>query len=345
MPTRIATTNTYYGAYFADVFDITGRLALSLAGRLNVAQIDLNDLNGGALSGNHSFTHFNPGIGLTYKVLPNLTAYSSYSEANRVPTPSELSCASPQSPCTLANFFTGDPDLKQVVAYTVEAGLRGAWHPSAGSEMDWKLNYFRTTSDDDIVFVASTVPGLDFFENAGRTRRQGVEAGVTWRGKRLQAWANYADTLATFETALTLDSPLNPGADPEGQIQVVPGDRLPGVPAHLFKVGANYAMTAAWTVGFSGLVSSGQYLFGDEANLTPKTEPYVVLTLNTSYQVTPKLELFALVQNLLNVKYTTYGTFSPTALVPAASAPGATVTRSLSPAPPIGAYGGMRLKF
>jgi hypothetical protein len=38
--------------------------------------------------------------------------------------------------------------------------------------------------------------------------------------------------------------------------------------------------------GFSALVSSGKSLFGDEANLTAKTNPYVVLNANTSYRVT-----------------------------------------------------------
>ena len=73
--------------------------------------------------------------------------------------------------------------------------------------------------------------------------------------------------------------------------------------------------------------------FAAEANLTAKTNPYVVLNANTSYQVRRNLEVFGLVQNLLNVKYETFGTFSPTSLVPIAQAPGATLTRSLSPRP------------
>ena len=344
-PVRLGVTNAYYGAYFADVFDVTPRLALSLAGRLNVAQIDLSDQNGTALSGNHSYAHFNPGVGLTYQVLPSLSLYASYAEGNRAPTPAELSCASPASPCTLANFFTGDPDLKQVVSHTIEAGLRGRLRPAAGASLEWSIGLFRTNDDNDIAFVASSVPGLDFFQNVGQTRRQGLEAGLSWRGPRLRAWVNYAYTDATFQSPLTLDSPLNPGADANGQIHVVPGNRLPGVPAHRFKLGADYAVTDAWTVGFSALVSSGQYLFGDEANLTAKTNPYVVLNANTSYRVTRNLELFGLVQNLLNVKYETFGTFSPTSLVPIARVPGATLTRSLSPAPPVAAYGGVRLRF
>ncbi len=344
-PVRVGITNAYYGAYFADVFDITPKLALSLAGRLNVAQIDLSDQNGTALSGNHSYAHFNPGIGLTYQALPSLSLYASYSEGNRAPTPAELSCASPTSPCTLANFFTGDPNLNQVVSHTIEAGLRGRLRSAGGANIDWNLGLFRTNDDNDIAFVASAVPGLDYFQNVGQTRRQGLEAGLTWRGPRLRAWINYAYTDATFQSPLTLDSPLNPAADANGQIHVVPGSRLPGVPAHRFKLGANYAVTDAWTIGFSGLVSSGQYLFGDEANLTSKTNPYVVLNANTSYRLTQNLEFFGLVQNLLNVKYETFGTFSPTSSVPIAQVPGATITRSLSPAPPIAAYGGVRFRF
>jgi hypothetical protein len=45
------------------------------------------------------------------------------------------------------------------------------------------------------------------------------------------------------------------------------------------------------------------------------------------------------------VKYETFGTFSPTSLLPSAIVPGAAITRSLSPAPPIAAYGGVRVRF
>ncbi len=344
-PVRLSITNAYYGAYVSDVLDVTSRLSLSLSGRMNVAQIDLADGNGTALSGRHGFNHFNPGIGLTYKLLPAVTAYASYSEANRAPTPAELSCASAASPCTLANFFVGDPSLKQVVAHTVEAGLRGQLKPLTEATLEWNAGLFHTVSDDDILFVASAIPGTDYFQNVGNTVRQGVEAGLTLHGSRMRAWLNYAFTDATFGSALTLDSPLNPGADANGQIHVVPGDHLPGIPAHRLKFGVSYAITAAWTAGLSGQVSSGQYLFGDEANLQPKTNPYVVLNANTSYQVTQTVQLFALLQNMFNTNYETYGTFSPTSSVPIAQAPGASNTRSLSPAPPLAVYGGVKVTF
>ncbi|MEA2740157.1 MAG: iron complex outerrane recepter protein [Acetobacteraceae bacterium] len=344
-PVRLGITNAYYGVYVSDVLDLTSRLSLSVSGRMNMAQIDLNDQTGTALNGNHTFNHFNPGVGLTYKLLPNVSVYASYSEANRAPTPAELSCASAATPCTLANFFVGDPSLKQVVAHTIEAGVRGRLNPTDEISVDWSLGLFHTISDDDILFVASAIPGTDFFQNVGSTRRQGVETGLTLHGPRFKAWLNYAYTDATFATALTLDSPLNPGADANGQIHVVPGDHLPGVPQHRLKFGVDYMVTDAWTIGLSGIASSGQYLFGDEANLEPKTNPYVVLNANTRYQVTDKVQLFALLQNMFNANYETYGTFSPTNTIAIAQAPGATNTRSLSPAAPLAIYGGIRVTF
>lgn len=84
-PVRVSSINYYYGIYASDTFDVTEALAVTLSGRMNVAEIDLNDKNGTALNGNHSYNRFNPAAGLTYKILPNLSFYGSYSESNRVP--------------------------------------------------------------------------------------------------------------------------------------------------------------------------------------------------------------------------------------------------------------------
>jgi outer membrane receptor protein involved in Fe transport len=344
-PVRVGITNAYYGLFATDILDLTPRLSLNAGGRFNYAQIDLNDQNGGAVTGNHSYAHFNPGIGLTYKITPAISLYASWSEANRAPTPAELSCADIASPCTLANFFVGDPNLKQVVTHTVEAGLRGQFKLDGATGVQWRAGVYRTDADDDIYFLPSTIPGRDFFQNIGATRRQGVEAGFSVRRGRLLAWIDYAYTDATFQSAFLEDSPLNPAADANGQIQVNKGDRLPGIPEHRLKFGAQYGITDAWTVGFSGIASTGQYLFGDEANLTPKTGGYVVLNLNTSYQLTKHVQLFGFVRNVLNAKYDTYGTFSDVTSVPIAQVPNATETRSLSPAPPVAGYGGVRVTF
>ncbi len=69
------------------------------------------------------------------------------------------------------------------------------------------------------------------------------------------------------------------------------------------------------------------------------------LNLNTSYQVTKNVQIFGMVQNVLDAKYYIYGTFSPTSSITFLQAPGTTNTRSYNIAAPIGGFGGVRVTF
>jgi outer membrane receptor protein involved in Fe transport len=344
-PVRVGISDAYYGAFFTDTLDVTPQLSANVAGRYNLAQIDLSDQLGSTLTGNHTFSRFNPAGGMSYKLLPGLTAYASYADANRTPTPAELSCASAASPCSLANFFTGDPSLQQVVSHTIEAGLRGQFYPFEGAAVSSSAAYYRSTVNNDILFVNSPIQGRAFFQNVGTTLRQGADVSLSLKTDRLLAWLAYSYIDATFQTGFSASSENNPGADANGNIQVQPGNHLPGVPSNLWKLGLDYKVTDAWTVGGTGVAASGQFLFGDEANLTAKTPAYFVLNLHTSYQLTRNLQLFALIENAFNTTYYTFGTFSPTSSVFIAQAPGAANPRSYSPAAPIAATVGIRVTF
>src|SRR5262249_33653576 len=124
-PVSLLSNTIYTGLFATDTFEITPQLALTAGGRLNVAQIKLEDQFGSSLSSDNRFQHFNPVVGATFKVLPNTTVYAGYSEANRAPTPLELGCSDPAHPCLIDNFLISDPPLKQVISRTYEAGLRG----------------------------------------------------------------------------------------------------------------------------------------------------------------------------------------------------------------------------
>ena len=344
-PVRVAISDAYYGAFFTDTLDFTPQLSANVAGRYNLAHIDLSDQLGSALTGGHAYSRFNPSGGVTYKLLPGLTVYASYADANRAPTPAELTCSNAASPCSLANFFTGDPNLQQVVSHTIEAGVRSQFRPLEGTTVTSNIAYDRSTLNNDILFVNSPMQGRAFFQNVGTTLRHGVDLSLQAKTDRLLAWFAYSYIDATFQTGFTASSENNPGTDAIGNIQVQPGNHLPGIPSNLWKLGVDYKMTDAWTVGGTGVAASGQFLFGDEANLTPKTPAYFVLNLHTSYQLTPHLQLFGLIENAFNTTYYTFGTFSPTSSVPIVQAPGATNTRSYSPAAPIAGTVGIRLKF
>jgi len=344
-PVRLKSANTYYGVYAVDTVNPTSELALTLGGRLNVATVKLNDQLGSALNGTHNFSRFNPSAGATYALTSGLTLYAGYAEANRVPTPAELACADPGRPCSLGNFFVADPSLKQVVTHTYELGIRGRFDAFDGARLTWNFGLFRADSEDDIVNVSSPLQNRGFFLNAGNTRRQGVEAGIGVKMERWSAYVDYSLIDATFQSPLTLNSPNNPAADAGGQIHVKPGDHLPGIPRYRVKVGGDYAATERWTIGANLVTASGQYLRGDESNLNAKLGGYTVVDLHTSYDITEGFQIFGLVQNLLDTKYATFGTFAGTAAVPLVEAPGARNPRSASPAPPFAAFGGIRIKF
>ena len=124
-----------------------------------------------------------------------------------------------------------------------------------------------------------------------------------------------------------------------------PGDALPGVPRNILKMGLDADVTESWHAGLDGQLQSGQYLFGDEANLTPRLPGYFTLNLHTAYDITPRVQVFASAQNVLDRRYYTFGTFSPTNSVFLAQAPNATNPRSYSLAAPIGFFGGVKVRF
>jgi len=344
-PVSLRTVNQYNGLYALDTFNVTDAFAITGGGRFNVARISLEDQIGTALNGDHTFSRFNPVIGGTYKITPELTAYAGYSEANRVPTPLELSCADPNNPCIIGAFLISDPTLKQVVSHTVEAGFRGTKELSIGS-LGWKIGGFRATNTDDILAVAvAGRQGFGFFQNVGSTRRQGFEAEVNLKSSVLQFHASYAFVDARFLDALELSS--NSPFAVDGIIQVLPGDQIPAVPRHRIKAGIEYALTDVWKVGGDALFVSSQYLVGDESNQAQKLPSYTVFNVHTSYQINKTFQVYGRIDNLLDNRYATYGTFFDTTAVPNFANGSAAFTdpRSLSPARPRAFYAGVRATF
>ena len=106
-----------------------------------------------------------------------------------------------------------------------------------------------------------------------------------------------------------------------------------------------HTLTTRLSVGATATWQSGQYLFGDEANLTPRFDGFFVLDLHGSYRLTKRLEVFASIDNVTDARYSVYGTFSPTSSVFLSQAPGAANPRSENLAAPIGGFGGIRATF
>jgi iron complex outermembrane receptor protein len=344
-PVNVSGTNNYYGLYATDTFDVTPRLAATASGRFNLADISLADLSGAApaLNGSHTYAHFNPGAGLTYKLTDNVTLYGGWSEANRAPTPAELSCSNPVDPCLLDAFLVADPPLKQVVSQTFEFGARGHFIADmVPGQFLWHLGVYRTDSANDIELLGTATNGYGYFDNVGTTRRQGAEASLAWRWDRLLVSANYSFLDATFLENLALSS-NSPAADANGLIYVQSGNHIPLMPEHRFVINAEYNVTPQWKVGADVRFVSSQYLIGDESNQEPKMPAYTTVGLHTSYRIVDRVTLFGEIDNLFDNHYYTYGTFTELDGLPANF--NLTDPRTFTPAPGRAFYGGVKVTF
>ena len=345
-PRNLIAENTYFGAYFSNALDVTDRFTLTLGGRYNYAKIKMRDLTGDfdGLNATNTFERFNPMAGGTYKVLPGLTLYGGYSESNRAPTPAELGCAEPANPCLIESFLTDDPPLNQVVGRTAEVGLRGETNMNGG-RLSWAGGVFGTLASDDILPIINDA-GRIYFVNAGDTLRQGVELEARFDTSKWSVYGSYAFVDAT------LDDCSQP--DVQGQCAFLSeGDRLPGIPRHRFKAGIQYWLTSKWKVGSDFLAVGDSPYFPNEVSrddgLNAFLPGYTRFDLNTSYDVTDNIQVYGLVKNLFNRKYGLYGTYFEADEVSevneALGGQELTDSRTMSPAQPFAAYGGVKIKY
>jgi outer membrane receptor protein involved in Fe transport len=329
--TEIDTENRAFGLYFSDTLSLTDRFHLTASGRFNDVHVDIVDRLGTSLNGEHRFSRFNPGVGVVVQLADAVSVFGRYSA---------------EEPCRVPNAFVSDPPLEQAVARSVEGGARGRWSVG-GRSLEWSVAVYRTGIRDDILFVASPqLIGTGFFQNAGDTRRAGMDAEASGQVDRFGWFASYGLVNATFESPLELPSNprINDAANADGNIEVQAGDRLPGIPRHSFKGGVGYAIVPAWDVAVDLVAASSRVFVGDEGNDQPEVDGYGVVNFRTSYRVSPNVELFGRVDNLFDREYETFGALAELE-VPIQEVPDAEDPRFLSPGAPLSGFVGLRVRF
>jgi outer membrane receptor protein involved in Fe transport len=316
--------NRTWSLYATDTLTIGNTWNVTLSGRYNrntVQNADRIQPQGGpgSLNGNNVYGRLNPAIGVTWGPKPAWNAYMSYTQGSRAPTSVELGCADPDNPCSLPNALAGDPPLKQVSTGTWEAGLRG----KPGSGISWSASGFRSENRNDILFVASQVSGSGYFRNFGKTLRQGAEVSLQVRLKRITSGAGYTFLDATYQTAETVSGTGNSTNDSavlglkgtHGVIHITPGNRIPLVPQHNFKIFGDVEVTRRFSVDLDLLAISDSYARGNENNLHQpdgkyylgpgKSPGYAVVNLRGHYDLTRRFQLAAQIDNLFDHQYYT----------------------------------------
>ncbi|MBI5862611.1 MAG: TonB-dependent receptor [Rhodocyclales bacterium] len=314
----IGTTRTW-SVFATDTYKPSQHLAITTSLRYNHTRVTTVDqLNPGVspnLDGDFTYTKLNPSLGVTWQLSPAVTAFASMGQGNRTPSPIELACADPANPCSLPNAMQSDPFLKQVVTRTLEAGLRGQSGP-------WKWNAAAFTADnrDDILFVGTST-SQGYFSNVGRTRREGLQLDASARTGNIEWRAGYSYVKAAYRSAACLLSPNNSssGTDPQcaaDEIRIQSGNRLPGIPLHSLKLGAEYSLNDRWRLSADAVAFSRQYVRGNENNAhraggsflgSGEVAAYGVLNLGARVRLDRGWEATVKVNNVFDRHYASAG--------------------------------------
>ncbi|HPH06972.1 MAG TPA: TonB-dependent receptor, partial [Methylotenera sp.] len=310
-----------------------------------------------------SYYSFNPSLGVTWQAKENLNLFANWAKGTRTPSVIELGCAFDKTPtnpvaytdafgnfhpqdltpksisenrsCSLPTALSGDPYLPQIKSTSYDVGARG----SIGENLQWNLGAYQTDLKDDIYFItAGNQQG--FFDTIGKTRRRGLEAGISVKQDKLSVGFNYSLTDATFQDnflMLSADNSSSFALDGYGSgvIQVEKGNRMPGVPLHNLNASISYEMTDKWTVGLSSVVHSESFVRGNENNKhrvgvaqartfvdpvlgpitvyrQPSTNPgkvpgYATFNFQTSYKFNKEWTASMLINNVFDKEYFSAG--------------------------------------
>ena len=299
-----------------------------------------------------SYYSLNPSFGVAWQAKPELNIYANFSQGVRVPSVIELGCALDKTPsgpggmykslaekrsCSLPSTLSGDPYLPQVKAQTFEVGVRGL----IDDDIQWNLSAYQTNIKDDL-YLVSFFGGQNFFDSIGKTRRQGIEAGLSGQKGKWGFSVNYSLTDATFEDHFTTGGHDN-SSSYEGfsgnrnysrLIDVEPGATMPGVPLHNLNATVSYQLTPKWNVGLTAIAHSSSYVRGNENNkhregvvvyettdqagkaVTVARKPtnnrgtipgYMTFNLQSNYQLTKNFSVNLLVNNIFDKEYFSAG--------------------------------------
>lgn len=350
---KLKGRTTAFGIYASDTWSMTEKTVFTTSGRFNHAVVsnNLNNYDNG-LNTSEKFTYnsFNPSFGVTYKTSSAVSVYTNIGQSNRVPTAIELGCADKLNPCLLPTGLQADPYLKQVIARTIETGVR--W--TISNDTGISASIYRSDNKNDILFrhVVTAGQGMGYFDNFSKTRRQGIDiSGYTSIGQvAMRASYSYLD--ATYQA----EGELFGG---EREIDITPGTKIAGLPQHTFKLGADWRANEKLTfggniIGTSSMVTQGNEdgKIEDDVSYNAKVKGYQLLNLHANYEAQKGLDYFARINNVFDTRFETYGMMAMSMfnadgslIANSNSATGPNVSRFVAPGAPRSVMVGLRYRF
>ena len=229
---------TSTGLFVQDELSIAENVELSVGLRFDEVEFDVGDrfLRNGDDTGIRNLDDVSPMIGLLANLSPEVTVYGTYSTSFETPTTTEFA-----NPSGAGGF---NPLLEPQSATNLEVGLRGVQ-----GRTRYELAIFDIEVDDELIpYEIPSSPGRDFFANAGRSSRTGLEATLVSRPTdRIGVTLSY--TYADFTFADFVD---DNGRD-------YSGNRIPGTVEQLLFAEIDYRHPAGWFGALDALYIGDQY--------------------------------------------------------------------------------------
>jgi iron complex outermembrane receptor protein len=267
------------GLFIQNEYSITERVELTLGGRYDRLDFDVDDnfLSNGDDSGERSFRKFSPTMGLRFTLRPGLNLYTNISRSFESPTAVEL--RDPDG----AGF---NQELDPQIATNYEIGIKG----KLGSKARYDLALFTMDVTDEL--VPFEIDDTEYYENAGKSKRNGLEAQLVFEPVR-----HLIATLAYTYSDFTFDEFIDDsGNDFSGKV-------IPGVPENLLSADFTYTHPNGLYGQFTTLYVDE--IYADNAN-TVTNDAYAVSDLRLGYTkfIGPwELSPFIGVNNMFDKQY------------------------------------------
>src|SRR5690606_6243617 len=250
------------GLFLQNELSINENLTLTMGLRLDEIEYEVTDrfLSNGDDSGRRRLDGTSPMIGLAYDVSPSLSAYATFSTAFETPSTTEFA-----NPTGGGGF---NPSLDPQEAENFEIGIRGL----LGSRHRYDLALFSIDVDDELIpFTLPETPGRVYYQNAGRSSRNGLEFSfVSQPLDGLQATLAY--TYSDFE----FDRFSDQGGDYDGNV-------IPGTAEHVLFGELSWWHPRGWFASLDVLYVDDQ--FANNAN-TVVNDAYTLSNLRLGYEHT-----------------------------------------------------------
>ncbi len=237
---RITST----GLFVRDEIKVSDQLTVTLGLRYDNVEFNVADsfLADGNDSGSRSINDVSPSIGFVYAGTNQQVVYGNIATAFETPTSTEFA-----NPDGSGGF---NPDLKPQKSASYELGLRGPLAENARYE----IAVFNIDVDDELIpFEIATNPGRNFFANAGKSKRRGMELALSAEpapGLSL----SLAYTWSRFEFDRFVDDNGNDFS----------GNTIPGIPESFTHADISYAHESGYFVAVDAMYSDK--LFANNAN-------------------------------------------------------------------------------